>query len=74
MAYIIVNIGCIECGVSSKIVGIFDTIELAEKVSQVLDEKYSWREKGQNSYEFFELPLSSNVIDPEYLPFLEGVF
>lgn len=32
--YIVFNIGCIECGVSSAIVGIFKKKECAEKVAE----------------------------------------
>ncbi|OPZ24588.1 MAG: hypothetical protein BWZ03_00063 [bacterium ADurb.BinA186] len=69
MKYVVVNIGCIECGVSSDIVGCFETKEEAESTSQKLNENKDarWRNGGQNSYETFEL---KNEINPEYKAFL----
>lgn len=63
--YIVVNIGCIECGVSSNIVGVFDNKEKADDISAICNEKYDWREGGQNSFEVFEMP-ELNVVNPEY--------
>jgi len=65
MKYILVNIGCIECGVSSNIVGVFDNKEMAEKLQSQCNEKYDWREGGQNSFEIFEMP-ELNVVNAEY--------
>jgi len=66
--YIVVNIGCIECGVSTNIVGVFDNKEKAESIVAQCDEKYDWREGGQNAFEIFEMP-EINVVNSEY----EGV-
>ena len=63
--WVVVNIGCIECGVSSNIVGVFDSKDYAEKVAEECFNKYSWREEGQNAFEVFKLP-SINVINAEY--------
>ena len=63
--YIVVNIGCIECGVSSNIVGVFDDKDRADTVVAICNEIYDWREGGQNSFEVFEMP-ELNVINPEY--------
>lgn len=65
MKYIVVNIGCIECGVSSNIVGIFDSKCKAESIVSQCTEEYSWREGGQNEFEIFEMP-ELNVINAEY--------
>jgi hypothetical protein len=62
------NIGCIECGVSSNIVGLFADKARADAVAEACDDKHSWRQHGQNNYEVFELP-EPEIIDPEY----EGV-
>ena len=64
--YIVVNIGCIECGVSSNIVGVFDNEEKANEIAKEFNKKFSWREGGQNSFEVFEMP-ELNVINTEYL-------
>jgi D-serine deaminase-like pyridoxal phosphate-dependent protein len=63
--WIVVNIGCIECGVSSNIVGLFDDEERAKHVAETLDKEMGWREGGQNSYEVFPQP-AVNVIAEEY--------
>jgi len=65
MKYIVVNIGCIECGVSSNIVGVFENKEKAELIAKKCDNKFSWREGGQNSFEVFELP-EIDIINSEY--------
>jgi hypothetical protein len=62
------NIGCIECGVSSNIVGLFADKARADAVAKACEEKHSWRHHGQNRYEVFELP-EPEIVDPEY----EGV-
>jgi hypothetical protein len=64
--WIVVNIGCIECGVSTQIVGVFDSEEKANAIVQDLSQRFSWREGGQNDFEAFPMP-EVNVINPEYL-------
>jgi hypothetical protein len=63
--YIVVNIGCIECGVSSDVVGIFADKKRANDVANACDDKYNWREGGQNVFEVFELP-EPETINPDY--------
>lgn len=63
--FLLFNIGCIECGVSSNIVGVFANKESAESLAQKLSESHSWRKGGQNSFEVFELP-EPGVINKEY--------
>jgi hypothetical protein len=65
MKYIVVNIGCIECGVSSNIVGVFDNKEKAELITNKCINDYSWREGGQNNFQMFEMP-KINTINIEY--------
>jgi len=64
--WILVNIGCIECSVSSNIVGVFDNEIKAKEVMDMCDKEFSWREGGQNAFEIFEFP-ELNVINNEYL-------
>lgn len=66
--YLVMNIGCLECGVSSKIVGLFAEKARADAVATACIAKHSWREDGQNAYEVFALPEPERV-DAEY----EGV-
>lgn len=53
--WMVFNVGCIECGVSSNVVGFYDSKEEAEAIAEYLDSKLSWREGGQNSFEVFDL-------------------
>jgi hypothetical protein len=65
-AWIVVNIGCIECGVSSEIVGVFTDKERAEVLSTSLDKTHNWREGGQNAFAVFPMP-ELDVVAQEYL-------
>ena len=53
--FLVFNIGCIECGVSSDVVGVYDTKEEADKAAQACDDMLGWREGGQNAFEVFDL-------------------
>jgi hypothetical protein len=64
--FIVVNIGCIECGITSNIVGVFDDKEKADSIAKEFDNKFGWRDGGQNAFEVFEMP-ELNIIHPEYL-------
>lgn len=64
--YVLVNIGCIECGVSSNIVGVFESKAVSEQLAEELQETHGWREGGQNSFEVFELH-EVGIINKEYL-------
>lgn len=63
--WIVVNIGCIECGVSSNIVGVFTSESRAREIADELDNRMSWREGGQNSFEVFKQP-TLDIIAEEY--------
>lgn len=65
MSWIVVNIGCIECGVSTQIVGVFDDEEYANTLADKLHKSHSWREGGQNAFEVFPMP-ELNVVHSEY--------
>ncbi len=54
-AYAVVNIGCLECGVSSDLVGVYYTLKEAQALQEECYNKYSWREGGQNSFDIFEI-------------------
>jgi hypothetical protein len=64
-AWIVVNIGCIECGVSSGIVGVFTDKAQADAIAESLDGSHSWRDGGQNEFEVFPMP-PLNEIAAEY--------
>lgn len=60
------NIGCIECGVKSDVVGVFTDEKIAEDIAARCAEKYSWRQHGRNEFEIFELPSEPDQINVEY--------
>lgn len=66
MKWIVFNIGCIECGVSSAIVGVFTDEAQAKDVADKCRAKFSWREGGQNEFEAFPLPENDNIVAIEY--------
>jgi len=63
--FLVMNIGCIECGVDSQLVGIFETEKGADEIAKKLREKYSWRDGGKNAFEVFPVP-KTGVINSEY--------
>lgn len=65
-AFVVVNIGCIECGVISNLVGVFSSKEQAESVADVCQESFDWRQGGQNDFKVFELPKIGTIAD-EYM-------
>lgn len=66
MRYIVINIGCIECGVSSNVVGVFTDKSKADDIATRLNDTHAWREGGQNSFEVFDEP-EENTINSEYM-------
>ena len=65
MSYLVFNVGCIECGVSSNVVGVFKTEDEALAIASRLAKTHGWREGGQNSFEVYKLG-SVGKITPEY--------
>lgn len=63
--WLVMNIGCIECGVPSKVVGVFADEARAEDVAIACEKKYSWRHGGQNAFEVHKMP-EANLVDDEY--------
>lgn len=61
--WLVMNIGCIECGVSSAIVGVFEDKKKAEAIAAECYKKFGWREGGQNAFELFEIPEPEKVAD-----------
>ena len=55
MKYIVVDIGCIECGEASAILGIFDNKERAEEVKEkyAIIQGNNWT--GQHHFKVFEI-------------------
>lgn len=70
--WLVFNVGCIECGVSSNVVAVYPTEQEANAVAEKLNEVHSWREGGQNSYEVFELNKAYEVTDEYKEIFFDG--
>lgn len=64
--WLVMNIGCLECGVSSKIVGVFTDKAEAERVAAACDRVFYERQEGQNRFKVFVLP-APDLIDAEYM-------
>lgn len=71
--WIVVDIGCIECGESSSIVGVFSSKERADTIVKTLLRKRGFI-GGQHDYEAFELPVANVVAEDyrEYLTVIDG--
>ena len=54
-SWMVFNVGCIECGVSSNVVGLYATEEEAKQIAQACEDQLHWREGGQNAFEVFDL-------------------
>lgn len=48
--FVVTRIGCIECGVSSDVVGVFDTREEADAVCE--SQPSTWDSEGGDGYHF----------------------
>ena len=60
--YMVIQIGCIECGVSSYPIGIYDTLEEAIKVRE--SHPSTWESEGGDGYvEIWEVNTGENFVD-----------
>lgn len=58
MIYVVIDIGCHECGVDSEVVAAYKTRRAAEKAAERRDaENGGWREGGRTIATVFEVPL-----------------
>lgn len=53
--WLVFNIGCIECGVSSNVVKTYADRADAEEAVNILSDSLHWREGGQNAFQVFDL-------------------
>lgn len=67
--WMLFNVGCIECNVTSNVVGFFGTKIEAEAAGKLCDKHLDWRENGQNSFEVFDLTAAQSE---EYAAILKG--
>ena len=55
--YLAFDIGCIECGESSAVVGVYDTKEEAENAAEKAREAQRNDWHGEHSFEVFEIAV-----------------
>lgn len=53
--YLLMDIGCIECGASSDVVGLYSTEQEAELLAGALNKNCDFHDGGQHSFEVFDL-------------------
>lgn len=59
MLYVVIDIGCYECGVDSEPVGVFDNPGMAETARAACDARTNrWRNHGQTFAQVFQMELS----------------
>lgn len=60
--YILMEIGCIECGLKSQVVGVFDDRAAAEREAATCFQRFHWRNGGENSFEVFDIDTDVTVM------------
>ena len=55
MFYVVVDIGCIECGEPSHVIGIFTNREQAKAICKEHERKYDEYHSGQHEFQVFEI-------------------
>ena len=68
--WMVFNVGCIDCGVSSNVVGFYATEDEAYRIVDFLDDHLSWRGGGQNSFEVFDI---TKAMATEYVEALKAM-
>lgn len=68
--WMVFNVGCIECGVSSNVVGLYATKEEADQVAKTCEDHLHWRQSGQNAFGVFDLRAPQ---DQEYTDVIANV-
>lgn len=66
MLYVAVDIGCIECGEMSNVLGVFDSKDRAEQVAEEHSFRQSEHWQGQHSFEVFEVPAVNEEVRKQY--------
>jgi len=59
MYYIVIDIGCLECGESSMVIGIFTGIEKAKEA------KLNHKSKAHNVVEIYSIPRLDEIVNIE---------
>jgi hypothetical protein len=61
LVWVAVDIGCLECGESSSVIGLYATKAEAESAAAGDEQRQNW-EQGQHSFQVFEAALPAGVI------------
>lgn len=62
--WLVMEIGCLECGMPSGVVGVFADKDKAEAVATACEKGLPWR-GGENTFKVFELP-QPEIIGEQY--------
>jgi hypothetical protein len=68
--YIVIDVGCIDCGSKSGIVGTFETEDEANLAENEATKKLNWWDGGQHNFHTFEIQ-SACGITAEYAKLFE---
>lgn len=73
MKYVVVDIGCIECGEASSVLGIFDKETEAKKILKQFSKIQSDNWTGQHYFEIFEVRQENIPLytEEEYLKYIK---
>ncbi|NYV67599.1 hypothetical protein HYI36_20175 [Bacillus sp. Gen3] len=66
MYFVAVDIGCIECGESSNVLGVFTSKSVADKVVRDHEKRQSHHWGGQHSFEVFEIDSIDRIYEVSY--------
>ena len=73
MNYVLIDIGCIECGESSALIASSGNSEVLEEAAKYLNQNFGFT-GGQHSYEVFEVPSVDYFDDDISDPGLRDIF
>ena len=59
--YLVMEIGCIECGLGSDVVGLFKDRAKAEREAAVCKKDFHWRFDGENHFDIFEIDTDRDL-------------
>lgn len=59
--FLVMEIGCLECGSPDSVIGVFKTKEAAELAVKAVESKMYWRGGGHCVFEIFELPMQTGL-------------
>jgi hypothetical protein len=63
VTWILVDIGCIECGSDTHIVGVFDDKQRAGTIAEKLSKTMDFHDGGQHHFEVFDMPELNEIAE-----------